>query len=503
MTRSSNHTVGKYRLLAELGRGGMSKVYVAVTTGPAGFSKLVVLKILEGNLAKEPDFVTMFLDEARLAARINHANVVQTNEVGSDGDRYFIAMEFLEGQPLQRVVKRATTASDGIPLALFLRVISKTLEGLHAAHTARDFSGSPLDVVHRDASPHNVFVTYDGQVKLVDFGIARANGRVSEKTRSGVLKGKVVYMPPEQVQGAAVDGRADVFAIGVALYDHLALKRLWDGRSEVEIVAKLLAHDYPRSPRDTMPDVPEALDAICRKALAPDPGDRYADARAMQRDIETFLASRGLASSDRDLGEYVTKLFQHDRTDIDVVIQTQLRKLADDPALRLSDSPLPVLGKVAATTGTSSRSTDTQLASGVSMMPPAQRKSRLLLVSAALIALVGIALAVLALRSRERASANRETPLEPLASAPAVLPAAVPLATSLPAAPALPPLLASGSPASAPSRVAVVRAPTVTAAAPLMPAKASGAPAATSVTNPSLEPAAPPSPRSTRPDLGY
>ncbi len=489
----------------------MSKVYVAVASGPAGFNKLVVLKVLEGALAHDPEFVTMFLDEARLAARLNHANVVQTNEVGSEGERYFIAMEFLEGQPLHRVMKRAAAASGKVPLGLFLRILSKTLEGLHAAHTAKDFSGEPLNMVHRDVSPHNVFVTYDGQVKIVDFGIARANGRASEVTRVGVLKGKVVYMPPEQVQGGTVDGRADVFALGVALFDHLSRRRLWDGRSEVEIVAKLMNRDYPLAPVDAAADIPAELEAICKKALAPDPNERYADARAMQSDIEAFLVGHRLTTTDRELGDYVTKLFERDRSEIDAVIQTQLRKLVDNPAVRLSDTPLPMVGKLATTTATTTLVTDTQLGAGVSVAPTPVRKSRFTVSVAVLLALIGVALLAVALRRREPATMSREAPHEEPSVAVAVAPPPLPMAatatalatgapSSLTVAPAASPPTSAG--ASAPLRVPA-RVPVVAAAPP--PKASVGAPAA--VPPPAIEatppPPPPPPPRSTRPDLGY
>jgi eukaryotic-like serine/threonine-protein kinase len=502
MSGSPTHTIGKYRLLAELGRGGMSKVFVAVASGPAGFNKLAVLKILSEGLSQYPEFVTMFLDEARLAARLNHANVVQTNEVGSDGDRYFIAMEFLEGQPLHRVLKRAAMASEKMPLDLFLMVVRKTLDGLHAAHSAKDFSGTPLNIVHRDASPQNVFVTYDGQVKIVDFGIARANGRASETTRVGVLKGKVVYMPPEQVQGVAVDGRADLFAVGVALFDFLAGRRMWDGQSEVEIVAKLLRHDYPRSPRAAMPDVPEALDAICRKALAPDPSDRYANARAMQADVEAFLAERKSAATERQLGDYVAKLFECDRTEIDAVIQTQLKKLTD---LRISDGPLPVFGKAATTTITSTWPTDTQVASGVSVAPPPQRKSRLIVGLAAIAVLLVVAVAIIVRPPPQRVEPTREAAREiaavgtavPPAAAQPLVPAQPSATTSVAVAPPAPPAPVASSGVVA-SR-SLQRAPMV--AAPPAPPRAAVAPVVPAAT--STMPEAVPPPRSTRPDLGY
>src|SRR5215468_3006277 len=201
----------KYRLIAEIGKGGMADVYLAVVQGPAGFNKLVVIKKTRSELTRDPEFIAMFLDEARLAARLNHPNVVQTHEVGQEGDRYFIAMEYLDGQPLNRIRARAGS-SFGVNLQV--RVLADVLAGLHHAHELCDFDGTPLGVVHRDATPQNVFVTYDGLIKVVDFGIAKAVDSSAE-TRTGVVKGKVTYMAPEQAKGDRVDRRADIFAVGV------------------------------------------------------------------------------------------------------------------------------------------------------------------------------------------------------------------------------------------------------------------------------------------------
>src|SRR5262245_45560386 len=203
-------TIGKYQLIANLGHGGMADVYLSVVHGPVGFNKLTVIKRLRPSLAEEQEFLAMFLDEARLAARLNHPNVVQTNEVAEIEGQYYIAMEYLDGQPLNRILTRAQKAGT-LPRELLIRVVADCLAGLHYAHELADYDGSPLGVVHRDASPHNIFVTYDGQTKVVDFGIAKAATRSAE-TRGGVLKGKVAYMAPEQARSGEVDRRSDVFA---------------------------------------------------------------------------------------------------------------------------------------------------------------------------------------------------------------------------------------------------------------------------------------------------
>ena len=218
-------TFGRYRLIAELGRGGMATVFLAVTEGAMGinFNKLVVLKRLREHVADDPEFVTMLMDEARIAARLNHPNVVQTLEVDKAEGEPFLAMEYLDGQPLHRILSRDRAT---FPLAMFLAVLADVLSGLHHAHELADFDGTPLNIVHRDVTPHNVFVTYNGQVKVVDFGIAKAEGRASE-TKHGVVKGKVSYMAPEQARSGMLDRRTDVFAVGVMLFEACTRRRMW------------------------------------------------------------------------------------------------------------------------------------------------------------------------------------------------------------------------------------------------------------------------------------
>ncbi|MFT3771379.1 MAG: serine/threonine-protein kinase [Minicystis sp.] len=310
----------KYRLIAEIGKGGMADVYLAVVQGPAGFNKLVVIKKTRAELTHDPEFIAMFLDEARLAARLNHPNVVQTHEVGQDGDRYFIAMEYLDGQPLNRIRARAGA---GLSIPMQVRVVSDVLAGLHHAHELTDFDGSPLGVVHRDATPQNVFVTYDGLIKVVDFGIAKAVDS-SAQTRTGVVKGKVAYMAPEQARGAHVDPRTDVFAAGVMLWEGIAGRRMWKGVADIVVLTHLGSGNIPRI-RDVVPEVDDGLAAICDKALAVAPGDRYESANAMHEALEAWLAASPERPSARDVGKYVAEKFADDRAKVKAVIESQLR----------------------------------------------------------------------------------------------------------------------------------------------------------------------------------
>src|SRR5258706_5274954 len=285
---------GKFRLVAELGRGGMGKVYLALVSGPAGFNKLQVVKRLRPELAQEHDSVTMFLDEARLAARLSHANVVQTNEVGEEDGHYFIAMEYLEGQSLDTLVRRSAAQPDsrGVPLAIHLRILSDALAGLHHAHELTDFDGSPLQLVHRDVTPQNVFVTYDGIAKLLDFGIAKAATSAHE-TRAGTFKGKCAYMAPEQIVGDHVDGRADLFSMGAVLWQAATGQRLWKGETDMKIFNRVLNGDIP-SPRAVNPNVSPRLEAICMRALAPKREDRFQNALEMQGALEDLLEESGM-----------------------------------------------------------------------------------------------------------------------------------------------------------------------------------------------------------------
>lgn len=332
--------LGKYRLIAELGHGGMAEVYLAVVQGPAGFNKLVVIKQIRPQLATDPEFLSMFLDEARLAARLSHPNVVQTNEVGQEGDRYFIAMEYLEGQPLNRVLHRIGR-DGGLTLTMHLRIIIDMLVGLHHAHELTDFDGTPLNVVHRDVTPHNVFVTYDGQVKVVDFGIAKAMNSSAE-TRLGVVKGKVAYMAPEQARGERVDRRADIFSAGVMLWEAATGRRLWKGIPDLTVLHRLINGDIP-SPRDIDPEVPEGLEKIVMKALALRREDRYSTSVELATALEELLDSMNDKSSLREVGKLVARHFEENRAKIRGIVEAQLKVVKSLPTTEFQAISLPQL----------------------------------------------------------------------------------------------------------------------------------------------------------------
>ncbi len=339
---------GKYRLIAELGHGGMADVFLAVQAGPVGsnFRKLSVIKRLRQNLVEEPEFVEMLIEEARIAARLNHPNVVQTNEVGEVDQQYFIAMEYLDGQPLHRIQHRTTQrVKDGKVAPITpenqMVVVMDALAGLHHAHELADYDGSPLQIVHRDVTPQNIFVTYEGQVKVVDFGIAKAAGRASE-TRQGVVKGKVRYMAPEQALGHPVDRRADVFSMGIMLWEVATGRRMWKGVDDLEIVRQLVDGSHPRSPRALAPHVHVELDRICSRALANDREERYASADDFRADLEQFLADTSqLVEARRRLAPAIAELFQDKRDEIRAVIERQLATLAVQDSGELKAISMP------------------------------------------------------------------------------------------------------------------------------------------------------------------
>ncbi len=416
---------GKYRLIAELGHGGMADVFLAVQAGPSGsgFRKLTVVKRLRQNLADEPEFVAMLVDEARIAARLNHPNVVQTNEVGQVGNHYFIAMEYLDGQPLHRIQHRATQREKKGEDPLITKdmqyiILMDTLAGLHHAHELCDYDGTPLQIVHRDMTPHNIFVTYAGQVKVVDFGIAKAVGRASE-TRQGVVKGKVRYMAPEQAIGQNIDRRVDIFSVGVMLWEVAAGRRMWKDMDDLQIVQMLIGGQTPVSPRAVEPSVPEALDRICQKALSMKPEDRYATAEEFRADLEQYLSeSRALVDARRKLTPALGELFTDKRTEIKSIIEKQLAALEEKAsgefqAVALAgDSNTSASAAVGPSVAPAARSseTSTSFTDAPTSLYSAQkgRLARRVLAGAGAVALAGVI--ALAVPWGKKAPANVEPP---------------------------------------------------------------------------------------------
>lgn len=359
----------------------MADVYLAVAQGPARFNKLVVLKCLrkrwledeqgeDGMRTEQTEFIEMFLEEARLAARLNHPNIVQTNEVGDESGDYYIAMEYLEGQSLNRIMNRAWRKDRDVPLELAILVLCDSLAGLHHAHELRDFDGRALQLVHRDASPHNIFVTYEGQTKLVDFGIAKATTR-SFETRTGVLKGKIQYMAPEQARCAEVDRRADIFSIGVVLWELVARKRMWAGMADIQILQHLVSEPVPRI-REVAPNVPEGLAVIIDRATAFDQNDRFFTAEEMRQELYDWSRVHLPQCTAKEIGTITAELFADKRALVASIIENQFVQIrrGQDINLNVIDSPTSVsLPKTADTTETEGSNPSHSSAAGRTATP--------------------------------------------------------------------------------------------------------------------------------------
>lgn len=315
-------SLGKYHVFATLGRGGMADVYLAVARGPVGFNKLVVIKRLRPQLAEEPAFRDMFLDEARLAARLSHPNIVNTFEVGEESGAHFIAMEYLEGQALNKVIREAIRMNVPISPSIAARILADMLLGLSYAHNVTDYDGSPLGIIHRDVSPHNIFVTYDGSVKVVDFGIAKAASTTTE-TEVGVLKGKVAYMAPEHATGTRIDARADVFASGIVLWELLTRQRLFPGENAAVTIHRLMSQPIA-PPRSHDPRIPRELEQIVMRALEKDPAARYQSAADMRAALEAFIARSGEPVRQEDVGALLQHLFASVREDVQNKVRTYM-----------------------------------------------------------------------------------------------------------------------------------------------------------------------------------
>jgi serine/threonine-protein kinase len=306
--------IGRYEVIYPLAQGGMASVHVGRMSGMAGFEKLVAIKVIHSHLASEMPFVQMFLDEARLAARIHHPNVGEVIEVGEDGGIYYMVCELIAGQSVRNVFRRAEAAGDKIPRPMSADICAKVCQALHEAHELKDAEGKPLGIVHRDVSPRNVLVSYNGFVKLIDFGIAWAEGRMSH-TDAGKIKGKLAYMPPEQLEGQPLNRRSDIFSLGVMLYLMVTGKHPFAGVSDAERMHKILAGVF-MPPRLVNPAIEAKLDAVITKAMARLPEDRFATAAEMGRELMAFVhasaSPSGSWDSSTELAAMMNDLFKEE-----------------------------------------------------------------------------------------------------------------------------------------------------------------------------------------------
>ncbi len=304
---AGTYFLGRYRVVDEIGIGGMASVHLARMDGPGGFQKWVAIKRIHPHLVEDQTFIHMFLDEARIAARISHSNVATVFDLGEHEDTYWIAMEYLHGEPLREVMRRTEELAAPMPPEIGCRVIADAAEGLHAAHELLGKNGEKLGLVHRDVTPHNLFVTYDGVTKVVDFGIAKFSSRMSS-TRAGTLKGKLAYMSPEQVHGEGIDRRTDIFALGVVLWELTTGQRLFRMESDLDTLAKVQECNVPR-PSSIVRGYPIDLEKIVMKALSKNRGERFKTAREFSRALQSLLMRRGLFVASDEVAAYMKQIF--------------------------------------------------------------------------------------------------------------------------------------------------------------------------------------------------
>jgi len=308
MSQKRGTRFGKYLLLNRIAVGGMAEIFLARQEGLEGFEKTICIKRIRPHLSSQPGFVRMFLNEAKLAAQLTHPNIAQIYDLGRINESYFIAMEYIPGRDMSRIIPKAGKVGIPFPMVYALRIASSVCEGLNYAHTKTDAYGNDLHVVHRDVTPENIIVSWNGSVKIVDFGIAKANTQI-EQTRAGEIKGKLSYMSPEQAMGKHLDHRSDVFSLGSVIYEWVTGYKLFTGENEMAILKSIIdGKIYP--PSYFNEDVPEAVERILMKALEKDREKRYQTAWEMQFELDTYLASADFTPSSIHLSNFLKQIFE-------------------------------------------------------------------------------------------------------------------------------------------------------------------------------------------------
>ena len=335
-------TLGRYEILMPVAQGGMASVWAARMVGSRGFQKIVAIKTMLPHLSDEPEFEAMFLDEARLASRVRHPHVAEILDLGDEEGMLYLVMEWVNGETLF-VLNQSAKKKGGFPLPLLLHLMSSICSGLHAAHEMHDEKGQPIGLVHRDVNPANIMVSYDGIVKVVDFGVAKATARVSQTRVTGMLKGKAHYMAPEQVKGEALDRRADIFALGILMYVMISGRHPFKAESEKQTMENIVASD-PVSIGDLVPDLRPDLAALVMKALAKNAADRWSDCAEMQRALDQISNAISAAVTDGDLAKFVRSVMgdrsEQRRTELATAIAAADARAAlvtDPPASRRRD----------------------------------------------------------------------------------------------------------------------------------------------------------------------
>jgi eukaryotic-like serine/threonine-protein kinase len=408
-------SLGKYTLQRKLATGGMAEVFLAQMAGPGGFQKRVVVKRILPQFCEDATFVTMFLGEATLAAQLSHPNLVQIFELGQEQGQYFLAMEYIDGPNLRTLARVTRELGEPLTVGLAVKLVSLSAEGLHYAHELKDGSGRPMGLVHRDISPDNILLSRSGAVKVVDFGIAKATASPTA-TRSGVLKGKLAYMPPEQLDREMVDRRADVYALGIVLYELLSGLMPFDATSEVSIIQAVMGERPYLSLSQRRPDLPDALVDIVNKCVAKDKQQRFDSAKALQLELERFLNATQQQVSSADLAALIERHFPPvNETPVEaggMLESTQASpvELAPVPATLALKAPQPV----------PLQAIGTQTAEALAAARPGVSKAVLFVLLATLVALAGAGVLFLMRRNPTGSSATvtlREvSPLTPAAA---------------------------------------------------------------------------------------
>jgi eukaryotic-like serine/threonine-protein kinase len=405
--------LGRYALFDEIAAGGMATIHLGRLLGTGGFSRTVAIKRLHPHLAKDPDFRGPFLDEARLAARIRHPNVVQTLDVVALEGELFLVMEYVHGEPLSHLLRALAKTKQRLPFKVVGQIIADALNGLHAAHEATDDQGKPLGIVHRDISPQNVLVCTDGVARVLDFGIAKAAGRL-HTTRDGQIKGKLAYMAPEQVNGGQLTRQVDVFATAIVLWESLTGRRLFRGASDAEVLFDILTDDALAPPSSVAPELPTALDHVVLRGLQRDPSKRFATAHDMALALE---AACGVIPR-RQISEWVNRISQHqldERSKVVAAIESISSDLLSDPGVPTERAP------VRTTPAPISAGEGTPLSSEISTPARRPQKSRRWLAPAAIIVALGAAGVLLAARA-DKQSPRTAAQAAPLADSAPVAP---------------------------------------------------------------------------------
>ena len=328
MTIFEPRQFGKYQLLDQLAVGGMAELYRAKLTGAQGFEKLIAIKKILPHLLQEENLVKAFIDEAKLAALLHHENIIQIYDFGSMDNEYFIAMEYLFGKDLRAIIRAA--AKKELPLGLenILYVISHICAGLDYSHHLKDLQGKPLNIIHRDINPQNIFVIYEGQVKIIDFGIAKAASQ-NTTTRENLIKGKLAYMSPEQANGETIDHRSDIFSTGIILYELLAARRMFEG--ETLQVLSLVREARYDPPEEVIANLPTKLNDILHRSLAKDPAQRYHSCSEMLADLEECAFGLSLRPNARNFSRYMKALFESELAEEEISLwaKTQIYSAAE------------------------------------------------------------------------------------------------------------------------------------------------------------------------------